>query len=150
MKNDATFRRLSAYNSIIKQNDEIYHGVAKALGLPDCAFWILYLLRESSGVLTQSDICNDFYQPKQTVNSALKKLESEGFIVLQNCEDRRSKQIRLTQKGAELAARTVDRVLATEHKTLSALPEAEQEQFISLFRKYTELLHANMQIFEKR
>lgn len=43
------------------------------MGLSDCTFWILYALRENNARLTQSEICNFFYQPKQTVNSALKK-----------------------------------------------------------------------------
>ncbi len=133
-------KRLYEYNSIIKENDELYRGVARTLGLPDCAFWILYALRESAQVLTQSEICNAMYQPKQTVNSALKKLEADGYIVLMEMNDRRSKQIDLTKKGELLAQKTVDRVIAVEAQALDGLTVQEQEDFIRLFRKYTDLL----------
>lgn len=46
LKKKTTSKRLSEYNRIIKENDEIYHNVAKSFGMPDCAFWILYMLRE--------------------------------------------------------------------------------------------------------
>ena len=36
---------LVEFNRICKENNEIYHGVTRALGLTDCAFWILYTLR---------------------------------------------------------------------------------------------------------
>lgn len=137
-------KKLSQYNSVIKENDEIYRQAAKALGLPDCAFWILYALREEDGVLTQSEICYAMYQPKQTVNSALKKMEQGGYIKLAKMNDRRSKQLCLTEKGKKLAEKTVDKAIAAEQKAFAALTLKEQESFIELFRKYTELLKTSM------
>lgn len=145
-----TGKRLSEYNSIIKETDELYRDAARALGLPDCAFWILYVLREDGRILTQSEICDAIYQPKQTVNSALKKLEREGFIKLADGSDRRSKSILFTKKGEALAGGTVDRVIAAEHKALAGLTGEEQEVFIGLFRKYTDLLKENMSAFDCR
>ena len=76
-------KKLSEYNSIIKENEGIYHRVAKKNGLSDGAFWILYMMCEEEGKLTQSAVCDTFCQPKQTVNSAIKKLEQEGFVELE-------------------------------------------------------------------
>lgn len=42
-----TARRFSEYNRILKETDELYRSAVKTMGLPDCAFWILYTLRES-------------------------------------------------------------------------------------------------------
>ena len=36
-------KKLSEYNSIIKENEGIYRRVAKKNGLSDSAFWILYM-----------------------------------------------------------------------------------------------------------
>ena len=55
--------------------------------------------------MTQSEICSFLYQPKQTVNSSLKKLASEGYIQL-SVSGHRSKQILLTEKGRELTSQT--------------------------------------------
>lgn len=137
-------KKLSEYNSIIKESDEIYHSAARSLGLPDCAFWILYVLSEGGEAPTQSELCDSLYQPKQTVNSSLKKLEADGFITLAQGKDRRSKQIHLTEKGRELASQTTDRVIAIEHNALSELSDEEWDIFIRLFHKYTDSLKKHM------
>lgn len=135
---------LSQYNSIFKENDEIYRSAAKMLGLPDCAFWILYSLRESKNMLTQSEVCRLIYQPKQTVNSSLKKLESDGYIEFCEKKDRRRKEIKLTAKGLQLAENTADKVISAEKNAFSQLTEEEGELFIKIFRKYTDSLKNNI------
>ncbi len=142
-------KKLLEYNSIIKENDKLYHEAAKTFGLSDCAFWILYVLRESDAELTQSEICCTIYQPKQTVNSALKKLETNGYIELKQINNHRNKQIHLTQKGIKLASITVDRVMHIEQKSFSELENEEKEIFLKLFKKYTNILKNNMQILTK-
>ena len=89
---------LAAYNELYKEQDDLYRAVARGFGLSDCAFWVLYALREAERPMTQSDVCAAVYQPKQTVHSALKKLEGEGFLRLAEGRDRRSK--RLTARTA--------------------------------------------------
>lgn len=91
---------LVEFNRICKENNEIYHGVTRALGLTDCAFWILYTLRESEGEYTQRDLCAVLCEPKQTVNSALKKLEQEGLLELRPMSDKRSKRVAPDGNGA--------------------------------------------------
>lgn len=144
MKNN----RIHEFNRIVKENDEIYRGLAKSYGLPDGAFWILYTLREEEQPLTQSDICNYFFMPKQTINSSLKKLEADGYIELLS-DNHRSKQIHLTKSGLELANNTVDQVIKAECSTMSQLSEDEQETFMALFHKYTDLLKSNIQDLKK-
>lgn len=142
---DHTSSCLSKFNSIIKENNEIYRNAAKLVGLGDCAFWILYALRSDGNTLTQKEICYATYQPKQTVNSALKKLKTDGYVELFSANDRRCKQVRLTEKGLSLAEKTVDKVILQEQNALSQLTLEEQEAFLCLFRKYTDLLNANIQ-----
>lgn len=142
-KNNAE-KKLWEYNTLFKENDEIYRNAASDLGLSDCAMWILYALR-LDGTATQKDISGAICCPKQTVNSALKKLESDGYIVLTEMEDRRSKQINLTPTGVKLAEKTADRIIAAELSALSELTDAEWETFIGIFKKYTKLLKSKMQ-----
>ena len=51
MRHARARKRLNEYNDLFKENDEIYRAAAKRLGLPDCAFWILYTLRESLSLI---------------------------------------------------------------------------------------------------
>ena len=138
-------KKLIEYNNLIKENDKIYRNLSKNLGLSSCSFWILYALREDTAPLTQSEICEMLHEPKQTVNSALKKLELDGYITLSSGSDRRSKSIFLTEKGHCLAARTVDLVMTAEQSALAEFSEEELHTFISLFRKYTQTLEKKTQ-----
>ena len=95
---------LAAYNELYKEQDDLYRGAARGFGLSDCAFWVLYALRETKRPMTQSGICAAVYQPKQTVHSALKKLEGEGFLRLAEGRDRRSKHLVLTERGRRWCA----------------------------------------------
>ena len=142
--------RLSEYNNIIKENDNIYRGLARNMGLSECSFWILYILRSECAALAQSDVCNFLFQPKQSINSALKKMESDGYIELVHETDQRSKKIILTPEGVRFCEETVDRVIALERRALGSLPEDEQKLFLSLFRKYTDILKGCMEEILKK
>ena len=144
MKNSKAEKKLSEFNNIIKENNHIYRDIAKNFGLSEGAFWILYSLRIERNTLSQSEICNLMYQPKQTVNSALKNLESNGYIELMHTNDHRSKQVNLTSKGISLAENTADQIIRAEQNAMLDLTESEQEIFISLFYKYTEALKQKM------
>ena len=109
---------LAAYNDAYKEQDDLYRAVARQCGLSDCAFWVLYALRESGRPMTQSDVCAAVYQPKQTVHSALKKLAGEGYLQLTEGRDRRSKYLTLTA--------------------------AERAQFLALCRRYNAALRQSL------
>lgn len=136
--------RLKQYNDIMKENDELYRGMARKLGLSECEFWILYYLRTEYGEPMQSGICNSFYLPKQSIHSALKKLETDGYIVQTAGGNRRSKRILLTERGKSLCERTVDDIIRAEMEALGSLAAEEQEVFMQLFAQYTNQLKLNM------
>ena len=79
---------IAAFNAAINGSEEIYRAVAKLFGLSDCAFWILYYIRQSEEKVTQKDICSFIYQPKQTVHYVLSK-ESGEEICLEKDGERR-------------------------------------------------------------
>ena len=138
------------WNGIIKENDDIYRNLARIFGLSECSFWILYTLRTNDTALAQSEVCAYMYQPKQTVNYALKKMESEGYLKLEKGKDHRSKQISLTAGGIRLCERTVDRIIESERGALGRMTAEEQEMFLSLFHKYTDLLRQAMQDISRK
>lgn len=137
-------RRLVEYNNLIKENEDLYRQIARHFGMSECAFWLLYSLREAEVPLSQSELCYTLCQPKQTVNSAMKKLEGDGYIRLLNSRDRRRKEIHLTDKGETLARETVDQVILLENRSLQAFSEEEQALFLQLFHRYTENLKENL------
>lgn len=135
---------LSKYNAAVKETNGIYHAIARYLGLSDSVFWILYTIREANESITQRDIVNANSFPPQTINSALKKMENDGLVKLLDVEDKRKKQVILTETGAELAQKTVDMVSEIETEAMGLLSEEERKTFIELLWKYTDFLKEHL------
>ena len=130
---------LMAYNVEMKKLDDLYRGAAKHCGMAECAFWILYTLRVEEKPFTQAEICEFLIEPKQTVNSALKKLEAEGYLTLSAGADQRSKRVCLTEKGERFVKAHVDRVPEAEAAALGAMTAAERDALIRLTGRYRAL-----------
>ena len=138
---------LVTFNATINGYEEIYRGVAKSFGLSDCAFWILYYIRQSEEKVTQKDICSFIYQPKQTVHSALKKLVKDGLIEVGDYNGKRHKYVVLTEKGEEFSRKTADLVLAEEIAAFEDMDASEREFLIKLLAKYSDSLSQRMSKF---
>lgn len=102
---------------IYNENTLLYHRLARACGLPDCAFWLLYTLRSEEAPLTQTQLSEQLSLPKQTVNSALKKLVEEGVLRLEAADGNlKNKRVCLTEAGEAFLRRTVDRVFGVRER----------------------------------
>ena len=121
------YQMLIAFNRETKKLDDVYRSAAKSCGISECAFWILYTLRVEEKSFTQAEICEFLIEPKQTVNSALKKLEAEGYLTLSAGADQRSKRVCLTEKGERFVKAHVDRVPEAEAAALGAMTAAERD-----------------------
>lgn len=128
-------------NHRLKENDDWYQQTAKLLGISDSTFWILYMLYDYPDGITQSEICSMSCFPKQTVNSSLKKLATDGAISLVPGNDARSKKIMLTAAGKELMDKTIVKARHAEYAALNGMTEAEKEALVSTLDKFTRLLN---------
>lgn len=145
MSERKTAERMRESNALYKKYDYLYRGVAGRFGLSDAALGILYFVRMADGACSQSEICSLMLHSKQTVNSAIKRLEEEGLLVLACAEgNRKSKLITLTAAGEALAEKTADRVIEAELKALAGLTEEEQETFLELFARFVGRLETEM------
>lgn len=129
------------YSGIYRETDGIYHSIAKHYGLSDCAFWILYTICESEKFYTQSELCDVIFLSKQTVNSALKKLEADGYIELkQTGNNRKNKQIRLTPLGEIFERENIESVFNMEQRAFECFLPQECDAFFMLNQKYVSQL----------
>ncbi|MEZ3470635.1 MAG: winged helix DNA-binding protein [Schaedlerella sp.] len=138
---------LVTFNETINGSEEIYRAVAKSFGLSDCAFWILYCIRQSEEKVTQKDICNFIYQPKQTVHSALKKMVEDGLIEVGDYNGKRHKYVTLTEKGEAFSQKTVDLVFEEEIAIFEDMDASEREIAMKLLAKYSDSLSRRMSKF---
>ena len=82
---------------IYNETNLLYHRLARACGLSDCAFWLLYTLRAEEVPMTQTQLGEMLSLPKQTVNSSLKKLMEAGYLRLKAADGNlKNKQILIT------------------------------------------------------
>jgi DNA-binding MarR family transcriptional regulator len=124
---------------IYKENEEIYHELATYFGLSDSALWLLYSLHEATVPFTQAEICSTWSISKQTLHSALKGLETNGYIKMESSvHNLKTKQIILTPTGKTLVHKTVGRIVEAEKLALGGLSEDERTLLVSLSQRHLE------------
>lgn len=79
MEQDSLHQMLLRYNRVFKDIDQVYHQMARICGLPDCAFWILYLLRESEVKYTQSGVSENLSLSRPDRQFRLEKAPAGGI-----------------------------------------------------------------------
>jgi len=142
---DSAKTQIKKLNQLYKQQDELYHDFAVRFGVSDTALWILYSICSSEGPSTQYDLANAWFFPKQTVNSAIARLEKAGIISLVPLPGTRNrKNVVLTESGTAFCARTVIPLLDAEERALSRLNDAERQTFLGLMEKQFRCLKEEM------
>lgn len=122
-------------NCLASDLDALYHQAALKLGLSDSVMFVLYLLYEKQGKCALGSICRETSISKQTLNSALRKLEGEGILYLEQSGGR-TKSACLTEKGRAFVSRTVARLFNAECSAFQGWSEGEIAQYLRLMEKY--------------
>ena len=133
---DGMSKELRRFNYLMGEIDAAYHEAAMNLGLSDSAMRILYVLcgcGSFRGSLREVCLCSGL--SKQTVNSALRKLEGEGLAFLEPIGTK-GKDVCLTDAGQALAEGTVARLIAVEDAILGSWPAEDVEKYLSLAEQY--------------
>ena len=74
--------QLQYYNLLTSEIDEAYHNAALKLGLSDSAMVILYTLCSRENPCPLLEIARLTGISRQTIHSAIKKLEAQGILTL--------------------------------------------------------------------
>ncbi|MCF0124115.1 MAG: MarR family transcriptional regulator [Ruminiclostridium sp.] len=135
--NTNKFEKLQRINWLISETDSLYHQASLKIGLNDSASRILYALYTSGGSCLLSEICKDSGISKQTVNSALRKLEEEDVVRLEQHHGK-AKIVFLTEKGEKKANKTVSKIVDAEIGAFESWSEEEIDTYIGLTNKYAE------------
>ena len=144
------------YNYLIMETDAAYHDASVKLGLSDSVSIILYTLCNHDGKCLLSDICRLAGIKKQTLNSALRKMETEKIVYLKAADalrkmetekivylkaaDGKKKYVCLTEKGQMLSENTVLKLIGIENEILEDWTEEERELYVLLAEKYLKSL----------
>ncbi len=123
------------FHHLWNEIDAVYHVAARKLGLSDSALIILYTICSQGEACLLQDITRLSSISKQTVNSALRKLEREGFVYLEPA-GRRKKKVCLTEQGKQLAQDTVWKIIATEKAIYRSWTNQEQAFYLALTQRF--------------
>lgn len=133
---DNTAGYIQEYCSCLHEWDAAYEDYAKSMGLSYTSLCILNAIYETDGC-TQKQLCSLCFLPKQTVNAAVTGFYDKGWLRMQELpEDRRNKALHLTELGRSEAERILQNLQECDRIAMGSLTESEQEQLLSLTRRY--------------
>lgn len=142
--NDIKSEMVHKINHLSNDLDSIYHSAARLLGVNDSILFVLYTLYEKGDGCLLQDVCRESYISKQTVNSAIRKLEQDGIIFLEQYKGK-AKKVRITPIGQEYISKTAKRLFEAE---CGAFKDWSQEQlmtYLSLSQKYNQALRLEIE-----
>lgn len=142
-------KNLRRYNQMLSEINALYHEAAWKLGLSDSAQQILYAICNLGSPCLLRDIIHLSGASKQTINSALRKLEQEGILLVEAI-DGRKKQVMLTKKGETLTQETAMQIIRMENEIYSEWSAEEIEIYMQLTQNYLEALREKMKTLKRR
>ena len=99
---------------------------------------VLNVLYYAPSSMTQKEICQKTFNSKQTVNLIIKNLLKDGYITLEeDPQNKKNKFVKMTESGKAYAKQPVVHITRAEDTAMSMFTPEEQEQLISLSRKFT-------------
>jgi Transcriptional regulators len=131
-------------NRLNKAISEFYHNLCVQLGISDSVFDIFYAIAALGDGCCQKDICDYAFTRKQTIHSAIHKLEKEGMLCLKPGKGREM-HIFLTPSGEQFIKETIAPIITMENEALSQMLPDETDLLLSLTEKYLDCLCSQMQ-----
>lgn len=137
MEKEERLKYIHRLNNLTAEMNALYHQASLKYGISDSVSLVLYTICDKGDACRLSDIYKSNGVSKQTVNSAIRKLEAEGILYL--IPDKgRSKRVVLTEKGHEMAEKTVMKIMDAEVRAFEQWRQEElqlhthfMEQFLT-------------------
>ena len=109
------------------------------MGISDSVQNILYVICEQGNQCLQSEISKRTGISRQTINSAIRKLEKDEILYLEQGKGRNT-IVCLTEKGEKFALEKIYPLYEIENKIWNEWTDDEQQQYLVLTQKYRDAL----------
>lgn len=136
--------KVNRINALSNDLDAIYHSASKKLGIADSELIVLYEVYQNGGTCPLNDITKNNGISKQTVNSAMRRLEREGIAFLEPYRGK-AKRVALTERGRAYAEKTAGRVFAAECGAFADWTQNEIDTYLALLEKFNLSLRAQLE-----
>lgn len=128
-------KEMKRYNHLIGEINAVYHEMSLNLGMSDSAMMVLYTICNCGDCCLLQEICHLSGMSKQTINSAIRKLEAERIVYLESVGSK-NKNVCLTDAGKHLAKRTAIPIIEAENKIFASWPKEDVNKYLELTEKF--------------
>lgn len=136
MQKEIYYDVMKKLNRLGNQMDRAYHQAANVFGLSDCELDIFYSFSMDDRPRTLTELCEEIYQSKQTVSSAIQSMKKKGWISYETCEDKRKKLILLTEAGVQKRKETADRLVQYDYESMQNVSDEDIRKLMVFIQKY--------------
>lgn len=133
------YLKAGQYTYLAGEINALYHEAAVKMGISDSIQNILYVICEKGNRCLQSEISKLTGISRQTINSAIRRLEKEGIVYLEQGKGRNT-IVCLTDKGERYALEKVAPLFEIENKIWSEWTPEQQQAYITLTQQYRDAL----------
>ncbi len=141
--------RLRRMNYMLSEINALYHEASCRLGVSDSIMMVLYSICCCGEGCMLSNIYKLSGTAKQTINSAIRKMEKDKLLYLENSGGK-AKRVFLTESGRELAEKTAMPLIAAENSILEGWSEHEADLYGELQKKYIDDFRDRLKLLGER
>ena len=124
-------KSMKRFHHLLGEMDAAYHEMSLKLGLPDSAMIVLYTICDNGECCLLQDICRRSGLSKQTVNSALRRLEADGILYLESAGSK-AKKVCLTEFGKGFADQTAGQIIKAENEIFDSWSNEDVDKYLKL------------------
>lgn len=139
------YLEIGQYTHLAGEINALYHAAAVRTGVSDSVQNILYVVLDKGGRCLQSEISRLTGISRQTINSAIRRLQADGIIRLEPGGGRNT-VVCLTDAGRTYAAEKVGPLLEAENKIWNEWTAEERQQYLTLTEKYRDALKKHLSL----
>ena len=136
-------------NYLTSEMNALYHQASLKLGISDSVSIVLYTIYDTGETCLLSEIYKKSGISKQTINSAIRTLEADDVVYLEQYTGR-AKKVVLTEKGKDYVYRTVAKLYQAEAQAFETWSSEEVNTYIRLMEKYADCLRIQVGVIPER
>ncbi len=140
MKVKSDLRKL---NYMMSEMNGLYHEAAVKAGVSDSIHSILYVLCAENYRCLQREIYKQAGISRQTINSAIRRLEQDGTIYLEKGNGRNT-IVCLTEEGIKFAKDKIEPIYKIENEIFDEWDPKDIEAYLDLTAKYRDALKTKL------
>lgn len=126
---------MKRFNHLHGEIEATYHDASLKFGVADSVLKILYTVCSFGDSFPLNDVCKNTGLSKQTVNSAIRKLEDDGIVRLEAVNGK-AKKVCLTEKGKLFADKTAFRLVEIENMIFDSWSFEDVLKYLELTERF--------------